>query len=265
MASKYGKQKYGADLYSSALAQLEGSTSASFTLAGRVTDLRTFIGAVPFTATLSGGFAKQNSVEGSVSFTMTPGVALLTKMPGYRGTTISFSMTLAGDLREIEGLRGDVLIAPDVAGRLTKLNTFIGALPFTVTLAGLPTRGITYVGNLPFTMGAAGVLLATWRLKGNVAVTPIIVGDIATSGTKKFEGAQPVDVIFGGSLTAAKPLIGGTITFTVTPSDMGIYLGSFWGPDNPDSGFWTPDVPGSGPWVPDVPVDEFWEPIPRSG
>lgn len=137
MASKYGNQLYGADLYSSALAQLAGDLSFSVSLAAPLTNLRTYIGAVSFTVGLAGTFTDLKTYIGNITIPWTFSAVLL-DINNFTGD-ILVPWTLTGDLfrAATRFLVGDLPIVIDLAARFTVVEELsAGALVVPIDIGG---------------------------------------------------------------------------------------------------------------------------------
>jgi hypothetical protein len=136
MASKYGMQLYGADLYSSAFGLLEGDLGFSVSLAAPITKLYVFDGNVSFSFPMSATFTDIHTFEAA----------------------ISVPVTFTGILLDINNLTGDI------------------SVPFTLTgeLFRAATRYIE--GTLPVSVVPAGTLSGLWPLVANPLTFAVDIG-----------------------------------------------------------------------------------------
>jgi hypothetical protein len=137
MASKYGQQLYGRDLYSSALAQLVGAITLAPALAGRLTESEPLQGALVLSVGPGGRLTESEPVAGGISFAPALGGYLL-QTSRYRGN-IDILSTVHGDLFRV-GSRdydGRVTISVTLQGLLSVIWKIKSSRIFvTVTLSG---------------------------------------------------------------------------------------------------------------------------------
>lgn len=137
MASKYGMQKYGANLYSSAWMLLEGVVDTSWVLAGVFTRSQPFEGTVPFSVSFgSAHFTHSQPLEGALPF-LCVHAGIIAETRGYRGN-ISVDPVLVGDLfrsasRMFEGVL-TLSVIPE--GAFTSLWSINGVLIEIITAFG---------------------------------------------------------------------------------------------------------------------------------
>lgn len=139
MASKYGQQLYGRDLYSSALAQLEGSLSF---------------------AVLAGAGSP------------------LTKLFQLQGTGLSFSVILGATFTAARTFVGDLPFATTYSAIILDINNFTGNIPVNMVLAGELFRSATraFVGDLPVIIDLQGSLTRLYKLDANPLSFAVNIG-----------------------------------------------------------------------------------------
>jgi len=131
MASKYGMQLYGADLYSSALAQLEGA-------------------ALSFTITPNARLTKSQQIQAALSYTILP-TGRFTESEPFAGS-LTIGITYNGILRDFNNFRATVPVPITMAGILFRAGEreFQGNLPISVTPQGRFTRMWSAEASLEF-------------------------------------------------------------------------------------------------------------------
>src|SRR4029450_4732748 len=125
MASKYGQQLYGADLYSSSVAQLVGAIVVAPTLAGRLTE--------------------SEPLQGAITISVGPGGRLTESEPIAGG--ISFAPVLGGNLLQTGRERGILDVFPRVRGDLFRVGSR------------------NYDGNVAISVMLRGLLSVLWKIK----------------------------------------------------------------------------------------------------
>ena len=121
MASKYGQQLYGRDLYSSALAQLEGA-------------------ALSFTVTPNARLTKSQVIQAALSYTILP-TGRFTESEPFAGS-LTIGITYNGILRDFNNFVATVSVPITMAGILFRAGEreFQGNLPVSVVPQGRFTK-----------------------------------------------------------------------------------------------------------------------------
>jgi hypothetical protein len=135
MASKYGQQLYGADLYSSSVAELAGGIVIASTLAGRLTESEPLQGAIVLSVAQGGRLTESEPVAGGISF-----------MPA-----------LGGYLLQTSRYRGNIDVFPVITGAFTRVGSR------------------DYDGNITISVVPRGLLSVIWKIKSNPIVITMVV------------------------------------------------------------------------------------------
>lgn len=217
--SLYGAGKYGVDLYSADLWQLEGTISLTFAQTGDLREvfLRKYQGAITFAPVLAGQLA--------ATYT-------------YRGALTS-TYSLSGRLTESEPLQGAVFFVPILAGRITESP---------------PLQGAIVVGSV-----LTGILADWHGFRAQLVVQLDPHGELSRPGVRLFEGLVEVFPVISARLSREWHLPATNITVDIDVESAEIYFGPFWiddvpldtewNPEEPPPGFWTPQD-NSGVWTP---------------
>lgn len=273
MASKYGAQQYGANLYSSAVMPLE-ATALNFTVsmgAASLTELELLQGSLPYSVILAGRLSELEQLQGSIPYTLTLGSPKITRLPGVKGN-VPFSVFFTASVTESEPLVGQISPLVSLSGRLTESEPLQGTpISFSLNINGRLTESEPLQGALTFGWSMSGILLDINRFTGNVGFALALSGEMKRVADNRVVGDPLIiSLDLQGRLTRRRPLAG-LLNFALVLDGSNVYMGPFWVPDVPVDGNWVPDVPvedgwvpasiSAGAWVADVPVDPFWVPI----
>jgi hypothetical protein len=155
---------------------------------------------------------------------------------------------------DLEGVPLSFSLAP--FGQITTLSTFQGTLPIVTTFDGGLTKSYLLTGTFSISTPLSGALFTGAALQGQVSIAPVLSGttiDISTN--PNLGGTIFISLDLLGRLETQMDLIATPLSFEVSLSDEGLFIGGFWVPGVPINEFWVPDVPVSNFWVPDVPVN----------
>jgi len=228
MPSKYGLLKYSKGFYSRAgvYVYLEGSLPFTVDLAGRFGRSMVFQGTFSFGISGVSNLALMvSTLQGTFSFGVSGTAAAGISHP--YSADLPFGVTFTGDLKEYEGLRGDVYIAPVLSGDLFRAaeREFRGNLDVQIDVSGSLGIAHPFEGELGFTIDVEG--------GAEVFIGPFWEPDV------------PI-----GPDWIPEP----TVPYGWTPISV---AGFNWTPDQPESWFWVPDVP-VGPGWKQITPDRKW-------
>lgn len=157
MASKYGQQLYGADLYSSSVAQLVGVITIAPALAGRLTESEPLQGAIILSVGTGGRLTESEPVAGG----------------------ISFAPILSGNLLQTSRYRGNIDVFPVVHGDLFRVGSR------------------DYEGRVTVSVVLSGILSVLWRIKSDVLYVSVILQSDEIYLGEFWKPDEPIDGPWG--------------------------------------------------------------------
>lgn len=278
MASKYGRQLYGKDYYSSAITDLAGDV---ITLApgfsGVLQKIKDFISALPLSVTVNTS-AMQRIKDVIATFSADPTfsgiivdvnqfIGSIDVIPVFSGDlsragvqafegSISVSPVISGAIAGVYPFIGSISIIPAVSGDLVRqrLHALEGLISVAPTFSGVVVDINQLTGSVSIVPIFSGTIVDTNQLTGLIDVIPVFSGDLTRQRFLRFEGMVLIEPELVGDFVNSSSLDESTMHIELTFfSDE--FIGPFWNPTPPSGADWgasgEPDGP---PWVP---TDEF--------